>query len=168
MKNTDIAESGKDEVLDRRILALLKDNARLSYTEIGHMVGLSRVAVKNRIDSLEKNGAILGYHAMTDENAGPNGVRFCLIIETFPEAFQDVVERLADDRRIKQIYTTTGQCSLHVCGFASNMEDVASFSRNLYRRTDGIKRLECSILTSVLKDSERGIDYVRSENETGR
>ena len=46
---------GLDE-MDNRILKELKDNARATYSEIGEAVGLSRVAVKNRIEVLEKNG----------------------------------------------------------------------------------------------------------------
>ena len=39
---------------DQQILSLLTKNARYSYSEIGDIIGLSRVAVKSRIDALEK------------------------------------------------------------------------------------------------------------------
>lgn len=51
---------------DRAIIKLLVENARLSYSEIGEKVGLSRVAVKNRIKAIEKEGIIKGYHAEID------------------------------------------------------------------------------------------------------
>ena len=44
--------SGLDE-LDQKILTLLTGNARLSYSEIGERVGISRVAVKARMAALE-------------------------------------------------------------------------------------------------------------------
>ena len=44
------------DALDQKILTLLTQNARYSYSEIGELVGLSRVAVKGRIDALEKKG----------------------------------------------------------------------------------------------------------------
>ena len=44
---------GLDE-LDRKIVALLTENARMSYSDIGEAVGVSRVAVRARIDALEK------------------------------------------------------------------------------------------------------------------
>lgn len=49
------------EKLDNAILEVIKDNARMSYSDIGEKVGLSRVAVKNRMEILEKNGIIQGY-----------------------------------------------------------------------------------------------------------
>ena len=45
----------------------IKDNARLSYSDIGAMVGLSRVAVKNRMDAMEKKGIIRGYQTVINE-----------------------------------------------------------------------------------------------------
>ena len=47
--------------LDQKILTLLIENARYSYSEIGARIGISRVAVKARIDALEKKGIIEEY-----------------------------------------------------------------------------------------------------------
>ena len=51
---------GLDE-LDQKIVQLLIKNARMSYSEIGSLVGISRVAVKMRVQSLEKRGVIEEY-----------------------------------------------------------------------------------------------------------
>ena len=47
--------------LDQQILRLLIQNARMSYSEIGQQVGISRVAVKMRVQALEKKGIIEEY-----------------------------------------------------------------------------------------------------------
>ena len=44
---------GLDE-LDQKIVSLLIRNARMSYSEIGQQVGISRVAVKMRVQALEQ------------------------------------------------------------------------------------------------------------------
>ena len=41
------------DALDQRIVQLLIENARMSYSDIGQAVGISRVAVKARIQALE-------------------------------------------------------------------------------------------------------------------
>ena len=46
----------KVDEIDKKILFLLSENARISYVDIGKEVNLSRVAVKSRIDNLEENG----------------------------------------------------------------------------------------------------------------
>src|SRR3989338_3252496 len=49
---------------DRKILAALDENARQSNNEIGKRVGLSKEAVKYRIDGLLARGVILRFHAV--------------------------------------------------------------------------------------------------------
>ena len=49
------------DALDRRLVDLLTQNARYTYSELGERLGLSRVAVKNRMDALEQRGVIEGY-----------------------------------------------------------------------------------------------------------
>ena len=44
--------------LDQKIILLLIQNARMSYSQIGQQTGISRVAVKARIRSLEQRGII--------------------------------------------------------------------------------------------------------------
>ena len=64
------------DVLDNKILEVIKDNARLNYSDIGTMVGLSRVAVKNRMDAMEKKGIIGGYQTVINNNHMPTGVQY--------------------------------------------------------------------------------------------
>lgn len=51
---------GLDE-LDQKIVRLLIENARVSYSDLGDKIGLSRVAVKARIQALEQRGIIEEY-----------------------------------------------------------------------------------------------------------
>ena len=48
---------------DEKIIGLLKTNARSSVSELARQVNLSRSAVTARIQKLENDGTILGYHA---------------------------------------------------------------------------------------------------------
>ena len=54
-----------DEI-DRKILKLLQDNARVSLKTIAENTFLSSPAVSARIERLEKEGIITGYHASVD------------------------------------------------------------------------------------------------------
>ncbi len=48
---------GLDE-LDQKIVRLLIQNARMSYSDIGEQIGISRVAVKQRVQALEKKASL--------------------------------------------------------------------------------------------------------------
>lgn len=49
-----------------KLLTLLQEDARRSYSELGRAVGLSAPAVAERVRRLEEAGIISGYHAMVN------------------------------------------------------------------------------------------------------
>jgi DNA-binding Lrp family transcriptional regulator len=57
------------DVVDRKILALLQDDGRLTVTELAAEVGLSVSACHRRVRELERTGAIRGYRAIVDAAA---------------------------------------------------------------------------------------------------
>ena len=145
--------------LDREILAALKEDARMSYSDIGTRVGITRVAVKKRIDVMEKAGIIQGYKVIVDETNVPEGVSYTLDIEAFPEEYQNVVHILAKDRYIRKIYSTTGDSRIHCVGFAPNNKTLAAHVNNLFRNTKGIRRISWHMLLRTIKDIDGGVEY---------
>jgi DNA-binding Lrp family transcriptional regulator len=55
--------------IDQQIIALLQEDARSSYADIGSQVALSAPAVKRRVDRLRSQGVIRGYTALVDPGA---------------------------------------------------------------------------------------------------
>ena len=161
---------GADET-DIKILKKIRHNARLSYSEIADQVGLSRVAVKNRITAMEEKRIITGYETMVSETADPNVVRFFMDIEADPEAYLDVVDKLAMFKCNRQIYAGTGECRIHVIGYASNAANLKTHVDQVFGRLKGVKRIIWHILAVTYKDTDGGIEferekYVLSENDT--
>ncbi|MBX3066881.1 MAG: Lrp/AsnC family transcriptional regulator [Anaerolineae bacterium] len=68
--------------LDWRILELLQDNARLSFSEIGRLIGLSQPAVAERVRRLEADGVICGYHAVINPAAAGKTITAMMRIST--------------------------------------------------------------------------------------
>jgi Lrp/AsnC family leucine-responsive transcriptional regulator len=63
--------------IDHRIMAILAREGRLSVTELGRRVGLSKTPCQTRIRKLEEAGFIRGYRAMLDpEKLGRSHVCF--------------------------------------------------------------------------------------------
>lgn len=150
--------SGLDAV-DNKIIELLRDNARLSYSEIGKAVGKSRVAVKTRIEQMEKKGIICGFFTAVNIDAIPKGIHFTLDIEADPQHFEDVLYKLSVSKMIHKIYGTSGESHIHAIGFAPNSETLGSYAGMLHRSTKGVRKLNWQILVTTYKDMERGVDY---------
>ena len=71
---------GLDEI-DNRILEVIRDNARLTYKEIGERTGISRVSAKTRMEVLQEKGIIRGFQTLIDPTKVPGGTKFFLDIE---------------------------------------------------------------------------------------
>lgn len=57
------------DAIDEKIIELMQENARISIKDIAAQVFLSSPAVTARIERLEKNKIILGYHAQINSEA---------------------------------------------------------------------------------------------------
>jgi Lrp/AsnC family transcriptional regulator, leucine-responsive regulatory protein len=100
------------EKLDRRILALLARDGRMSYTDIGKETGLSTSAAQQRVRRLEQRGVIKGYTAIL--NSGELGLMvtaFVAIKPFDPGQVDDAPERLRDIEEIISCYSVAGEAS---------------------------------------------------------
>ena len=70
------------DAIDRKILAVLQDNAALSVAEIGSRVGLSSTPCWKRIQRLEAEGVIQKRVALVDQDSIGLGVTVFVSIET--------------------------------------------------------------------------------------
>ena len=118
---------GLDE-LDQRIVKLLIQNARMSYSEIGQQIGISRVAVKMRVQALEQRGVIEEYTTIINPQKISGAVSCYFEIETRPDALMEVADRLKENEVVTQIYRVTGKSRLHVHAVASSNEEMEKLS----------------------------------------
>ena len=153
---------GIDEI-DNKILEIIKDNARLTYKEIGEKAGISRVSVKTRMDILQEKGIIRGFQTLIDPTKVPEGTKFFLEIECAPDSYEDMVEYLASSKMIRQIYGVSGECRIHAIGFSPNARSLEYFANTIYRSQHGVRRLGCYTVLSTLMDVDGGVTYVRHQ-----
>ena len=109
--------------MDKRLLALLKDNARLSMAELGRSVGLSRTATLARVRRLEETGAIRGYSAdVSDEPGAAHVARIGIVVKTAdPQAY---IRRLLATRGVTEAETVAGEYDLLVRVAAATSADL--------------------------------------------
>ena len=138
--------------LDQRIIELLTENARASYSEIGEAVGISRVAVKMRVQSLEQRGIIEGYTTIINPQRIGGAVSCYFEIETSPSDLAEVTERLAQCGTVTQIYRVTGKNKLHVHAVAASAEDLDRLINEVIDPLPGVLDISCNIILSRIKD----------------
>ncbi len=150
--------SGIDEK-DNQIVQLLLEDARLSYSDIGEQVGLSRTAVKNRIATLEKSGIIKGYQAILCPQQSPEMTTFVVNIETKPECFDEAKQVLAQSDQVLTLLQTTGNCHLVALCIAENISAMRDFLQKIYKAVPGITNINAHSVIDVIKGSVAPQNY---------
>jgi Lrp/AsnC family leucine-responsive transcriptional regulator len=97
------------EDLDRRIVELLRQDGRMSYTDLGKAMGLSTSAVHQRVRRLEERGVIRSYAAVVDYGAlGLPLTAFISVTPLDPAAPDDIPERLRPITEIEACHSVAG------------------------------------------------------------
>ncbi len=108
--------------LDEQIVALLIDDARRSYADLGTEVGLSASAVKRRVDRLRAAGAITGFTVRLDPGALGWAVEgyvelYCRA-RTAPDAIRAAVRRFPE---VVEASTVSGEADAVLRILAADM-----------------------------------------------
>lgn len=138
--------------LDQKIIRLLIENARISYSDIGEETGISRVAVKACIQALEKRGVIEEYTTIINPQKISGAVSCYFEIETKPEYLAQVTDILYKNDTVTQIYRVTGRDRLHVHAVASSGDELEYFLHNVIDTLPGIISCSCNMILSRIKD----------------
>jgi DNA-binding Lrp family transcriptional regulator len=140
--------------IDRRIVELLEQNAKLRIKEIAADVGMSTTPVFERIKRLEKEKVILGYHAnVNHKKLGKQLVAICAIslqqhrtgfIDTFEAdivAFEEVVE----------VCHVAGQFDYLLKVRTTDMDAYQQFVSRKLASLQNIARVQSSFIMSQVK-----------------
>jgi DNA-binding Lrp family transcriptional regulator len=138
------------DATDRKIVALLRENARRSYLDIGEHVGLSAPAVKRRVDRLQADGVIRGYTTIVDPHA------FGWHAEAFVDLYceggmsGDAIRRvLQSEPRVASAHTVAGEASALLHVMAEDTKDL-ELALERIRNTEGITRTVTEVVLSTL------------------
>lgn len=95
---------------DREILALLREDARISAKALAAKVGLARSSLRDRIAKLEKAGIIRGYR--TDIADPSLSAVACLLVKLKQTPSPQVVKRLERLPEVKRCLSLAGEIDL--------------------------------------------------------
>ena len=138
------------DAIDRKIVTLLRENARRSFKDIGKHVHLSAPAVKRRVDRLEDDGVIRGYSANIDPAA------FGMHVEAFVDLFCDgrmpaeAIKRAAEkESAVVSAHTVAGGASAMLHVMAEDTRDL-ELALERIRKVEGIDRTVTEVVLSTL------------------
>ena len=145
-----LSEQIKMNDTDSQILGLLRDNARMSITDLANKIRVSRATVQKRIEYMEMNGIIMGYTIRIKPSANINTIRAWMNIMVEGTQTRAVVKALRLDSAVQTLHTTNGKWDLLVELESDSLESFDKILERI-RNISGIYNTETSILLTTYK-----------------
>lgn len=137
------------DATDRRIVDLLRANARLSYAELARQVGLSAPSIHERVGKLESAGVILGYRADVLPEAIGLGVTALIgIVQQADTEIDDVVAAMRGLPEVESCYFLAGEESFLLKVRVGTMVELEQMIVRL-NRIPGVARTRTTVALST-------------------
>lgn len=139
---------------DRKILAALQTDGRISNVELAQRVNLSESACLRRVRALESGGFIDRYVALLDQKRlGLSGTVFVHVTLRREEqselaAFEAAVERIPE---VMECYLMTGEFDYLLRLVVSDMADFERLHNEAITRLPGVARVNSSIAIRTVR-----------------
>ena len=118
--------------MNKEILNILQQNARIDLKDLAVMVNLSVDEVKKEIEEMEKNKIICGYHALVNyDNTDDERVSALIEVKVTPQrglGFDKIAERIYNFPEVSAVYLMSGafDFTVMVCGTCHEQPDKAN------------------------------------------
>jgi Lrp/AsnC family leucine-responsive transcriptional regulator len=161
-----VANNRTIDEIDRKILSLLQDNARISQSDIAKAVGLAPSAVMERIRKLETREIITGYAALVDPHVVDQRMLAFVAVRTSAVGNEEreVAARLAAIPEVLEVHYVAGDDCLLLKMRARDAEHVGHLLRNQVSAVPGVRSTRTTIVLGSMKESPR-LPIVLSDEE---
>jgi DNA-binding Lrp family transcriptional regulator len=129
---------------DQRLIALLRQDARLPVAALAAKLGVSRGTVNNRLAKLQKAGVVVGFTVQLRPDARPNEIRAWMAIEVEGNQTREVIASLLGEPGVGALHDTNGRWDLLAELRASTMSELSQVLERI-RLLRGIRGTETSI-----------------------
>ena len=138
------------DIVDLKILELLKENSRMSFNDISQSVGKTEATVRRRVKKLTEEGIIKKF---TVEFMIDNKPRTRATIKVEPD-FKDIkriLKQLLEIEEITNIWRLSGDCGLFMKVEIPSIEQFNPLIEEKISQINGIKIVETCFITDVIK-----------------
>ncbi|WP_457556079.1 Lrp/AsnC family transcriptional regulator [Candidatus Pyrohabitans sp.] len=137
---------------DMKIIEILRRDARTPFTEIARRLNVSEATVRKRVDALERMGVIKGYTIVVD----PAKMGFATValvgINTNPDMFLSVAEKLTEFEEVRFVATSTGDHMIMAEVWTRNGKELSSLISDKIGKLEGITHIRPAIILEKLKE----------------
>ena len=158
------------DLLDKKILRLIADDARIPFLEVARSCNVSGAAIHQRIQKLTNLGILKGSQFVIDpEKVGYETCAYVGLYLQNPASFDDVVEELKKIPEVVECHYTTGGFDMFIKLYARNTHHLLNVIHDKLQPL-GLSRSETIIsfnaaINRQIPISELPIDEEEDEDE---
>ncbi len=134
--------------LDRRLVALLRRDARAPLSSLAAALGVARATVRARIERLLARGDILGFTVTLKEDVAQSPVRGLMMLAVEGRAAERLIHRLTGWPEVGAVHATHGKWDLVVEIGTDTLESLDRVLTEI-RREGGVATSETNLLLST-------------------
>lgn len=131
--------------LDQRLLSLLRQNARISVSDLARALDLSRSTVQSRIARLEANGVIRGYSLVLGGEYLANQVEAHVSIKVHQKLTGKTNSALEQISNVAQLYAVSGEYDLLAIVQAQSLEALSAVLDEI-GNLEGVERTNSAVI----------------------
>ncbi len=146
----------KLDPIDRKILAILQKDSRVTMQDLAERVGLSVSPCHRRVKLLEENGVITRYSAMVDQKSLGLHVSVFISIKLERQKEEDLdrfAKAISGWSEVLECYLMTGNRDYLLRVVAADLASYETFLKTKLTRLNGIASIESSFALSQVKYS---------------
>lgn len=137
---------------DRKIIAALQSNGRLSNIDVAGRVKLSHSSCSRRIARLEREGIIVGYRALTDRQKLGLSVRaYCGVLREADVGWKALAHELAKIEGVVSVFAVSGEVDLMLEIVARDMQHYSQVVLQDVFDTKGVSATRSSFVLEEVK-----------------
>jgi Lrp/AsnC family transcriptional regulator, regulator for asnA, asnC and gidA len=140
-----------DEV-DSSILRLLRENARMSFTEMARQTGISDATIQNRLKRMRERGIIERLTVFASPEATGYVVTAIMLVQTDTEKHDEAKQALSELPEISEVYSVLGEYDLFVKVWAKSLEELNRIINDHIRSVEGIEDLLEIVVVERVKE----------------
>jgi Lrp/AsnC family transcriptional regulator, regulator for asnA, asnC and gidA len=135
---------------DKRILNLLQENSRLSYTEIANELDSSEATVRYRVKKLVDAGVISKFTVLLDPRKIGYPTTGILMVKISPEQFEEAAKKISNLFETRHVLQSTGDYDVVAVVKARNLEHLNEVRQKI-ELIPGVKELSLSASMRLIK-----------------
>ena len=134
-----------------KIIELLQENSRISYTEIAKVLGVTETTVRKRIADLEKRGVIKKYTIEVEPSKLGYKTVTILGLDVEPKYLLEAAKKLAELEESRWVATSTGDHMIMAEIWTRDGEELFNLITKKISKIKGVKDLCPAIIMERVK-----------------